>query len=273
MSENKPRTRPVTVSTLRRMKTDGDKIACLTAYDASFAALAERSGVDLVLVGDSLGNVVQGQASTASVTVADMVYHTRCVAAGLSQPLLVADLPFLSYATTQDAIDNSRRLMGEGGAAMVKLEADAADTRVVETLSRNGVPVCAHLGLRPQQIHKTGGFKIYGRSKAQARDLVNNARQFEVAGADLLLLECVPSALARKIAKTSEVPVIGIGAGSDVDGQILVCYDAFGLTSGKKPRFVRDFLAENGSLFEAGVGYVDAVRRGTFPNADESFDA
>lgn len=272
MPENKQRNRPVTVSTLARMKTDGDKIACLTAYDASFAELAERSGVDLVLVGDSLGNVVQGRASTTSVTVSDMVYHTRCVAAGLSLPLLVADLPFLSFATPQDAIDNSRRLIGQGGAAMVKIEADAADATVVETLSRNGVPVCAHLGLRPQQIHKTGGFKIYGRNKTQARELVNYARQLEAAGADLLLLECVPSALARKIAKMAEVPVIGIGAGPDVDGQILVCYDALGLTSGKKPRFVRDFLAEKGSLTEAALGYVDAVRHGTFPTSDESFD-
>lgn len=263
---------PVTVSTLAARKSSGDKIACLTAYDASFAALAERAGIDLVLVGDSLGNIVQGQQTTTRVTVDDMVYHTRCVAAGMRLPLLVADLPFLSFATIQDAVDSSRRLIGDGGAAMVKLEGSAADAGIVETLSRNGVPVCAHLGLRPQQIHKEGGFKVRGRSEAAADTLRDESRQLESAGADMLLLECVPTRLAGEIAAAANVPVIGIGAGADVDGQILVNYDAFGISTGKKPKFVRNFLAESKSLDEAASAYVDAVRNASFPAASESFE-
>ncbi|NNC22941.1 3-methyl-2-oxobutanoate hydroxymethyltransferase [Salinisphaera sp. USBA-960] len=267
------RTQPVSVATLGQMKRDNQPIACLTAYDASFAALAERANMDLVLVGDSLGNVIHGQATTTSVSVDDIVYHTRCVAAGLSTPLLAADLPFLSFATTADAVASSRRLIGEGGASMVKVEGGAADTSIVETLAQNGVPVCAHLGLRPQQVHKTGGFKIQGRSKDAAKKLAAEARQFEAAGADLLLLECVPSPLARRIAATAKVPVIGIGAGPDVDGQILVSHDVIGLSAGKKPKFVRNFLASHDSLDEAVEAYVEAVRHRYFPSADESFDS
>lgn len=266
------RAEPVTVTTLAKMKAAGQKIACLTAYDASFAALEDAAGVDVVLVGDSLGNVVQGHATTVPVTVDDMVYHTRLVARGLKRALLMADMPFLSYATPEAALANAARLMQQGGAQMVKLEGSGHQAEVVAYLNTNGVPVCAHLGLRPQSVHKLGGFRVQGREPEAARQMLEDALLLERSGADILLLELVPRALAAEIARRVKVPVIGIGAGPDVDGQILVLYDMLDITPGRRPKFVRNFMAESGSPRAAVEAYVQAVRAGSYPAAEHCFD-
>jgi 3-methyl-2-oxobutanoate hydroxymethyltransferase len=262
--------KPVTLADLALMKQNGEKIACLTAYDASFAALEDRAGVDVVLVGDSLGMVIQGASTTVGVTVDDMVYHSRITAAGLSRALLMADLPFLSYANGPEALASARRVMGEGAAQMVKFEGEAVYADTVEYLSARGVPVCVHMGLMPQLVHKTGGFKVQGRGDA-AEVLLEDSRVLEAAGADLLLLECVPSKLAAEITANAGVPVIGIGAGPDTDGQILVIYDILGLSPGRKPRFVQNFLEDADSNEQAAVDYVAAVKAGRYPTAAHSF--
>jgi len=263
--------KPVSLTELARMKAQDEKIACLTAYDASFAAVEDRAGVDLVLVGDSLGMVIQGADSTVPVTVDDMVYHSRAVAAGLYRPFLVADLPFLSYATKHQALETSRRLMQEGRAQMVKFEGGEVQAEVVDHLSARGVPVCGHIGLQPQLIHKLGAFKVQGRGEAAAEAMLRDARVLEEAGADLLLLECVPSALGAEITRNASVPVIGIGAGPDVDGQILVVYDILGVSPGRKPRFVQDFMAEAGGIEPAVGAYVEAVKTGRYPAPEHCF--
>ena len=263
--------RPVTLSDLSRMKAAGDKIACLTAYDASFAAVEDRAGVDLVLVGDSLGMVIQGADTTVPVSVDDMVYHSRSVAAGLYRPFLVADLPFLSYATKHQALETSRRLMQDGRAQMVKFEGGEIQAEIVEHLSARGVPVCGHIGLQPQLIHKMGGFKVQGREDAAAQAMLRDARALEEAGADVLLVECVPSALGAEIAANARVPVIGIGAGPDVDGQILVVYDIINLSPGRKPRFVQDFMQSAGSIEGAVQAYVKAVKSADYPAPEHCF--
>jgi len=261
---------PVTVSTLAKMKAAGEKIACLTAYDASFAAVLDAAGVDLVLVGDSLGMVIQGLDSTLPVTMDDMVYHTRLVARGTAHALLVADLPFASYITPELAMRNAARLMQEGRAQMIKLEGGAEQAEVVAYLTARGVPICAHIGLQPQFVHKLGGYRVQGRGEAGAA-MLKEAQALVEAGADLLLLECVPAELARQIRQSSPVPVIGIGAGADVDGQILVLYDILGISLGKRPKFSRDFLAEVGSVTAAVEAYVRAVKEASFPTAEHSF--
>ncbi len=262
---------PVTVSDLARMKADGEKIACLTCYDASFAALEDRAGVDAVLIGDSLGMVIQGENTTVPVSVDAMVYHSRIVAAGLQRPFLIADLPFLSYATKHDALDTSRRLMQEGKAQMVKFEGGEIQADTIEHLSRRGVPVCAHIGLQPQLVHKIGGFKVQGRDDAVAQEMIRDARILEDAGADMLLLECVPSELGTEITANAKVPVIGIGAGPDTDGQILVIYDILGISPGRKPRFVKDFMADTQDIEGAVAAYVQAVKSGAYPAPEHAF--
>lgn len=264
--------RPVTLRRLQEMREAGEKIACLTAYDASFAAMLDGAGVDLVLVGDSLGMVVQGHSSTLPVTMDEMVYHTRAVARGLQHALLVADMPFHSYVTPERALDNAARLMAEGGAAMVKLEGSANQVEVVAALTGQGIPVCAHLGLRPQHVHKLGGFRVQGREQAVARQMIADAKALEAAGADLLLLECVPSGLAAEIAREAGVPVIGIGAGPDVDGQILVLYDMLDITPGKKPRFAKNYAAGADSPQAAVRRYVEEVRSGDYPGPEHGFE-
>lgn len=263
--------RPLTLRDLRRMRTEGEKIACLTAYDASFAVLEERAGVDLVLVGDSLGMVVQGLDSTVAVTVDDMVYHARCVLRGLQRAFPVVDMPFLSYSSPAHALDNAARLMQEGAARMVKLEGDENQAEVVAHLARHGVPVCGHIGLQPQLVHKLGGFQVQGREAAAAEAMLRNARVLEDAGADILLLECVPERLAAAITEQAGVPVIGIGAGPAVSGQILVVYDILDITPGRKPRFVKNFMADAGSVQAALDGYVRAVKEGSFPAPEHCF--
>lgn len=270
-SEQPVTRKPITLTRLARMKEDGEKIACLTAYDASFASVVDAAGVELVLVGDSLGMVIQGQATTVPVSMDDMVYHTRCVAAGLAAPLLVADMPFLSYSEPGRAVDNAGRLM-RAGAAMVKLEGAAGQAEVIAALSGQGIPVCAHLGLRPQSVHKTGGFRVQGRDQAVAEAMQRDARDLVEAGADLLLLECVPRDLAAAITAESSVPVIGIGAGPSVDGQILVLYDMLGIPPGRKPRFVRNFMDEATDIPSAISAYVQAVKSGDYPAPEHGFD-
>ena len=263
--------RPLTLQDFARMRDDGEKIACLTAYDASFAKLEDAAGVEWVLVGDSLGMVIHGQPSTVAVTIDDIVYHCRATAHGLQRGFLVADMPFLSFSTPDEAIFNARRLMQEGFAKMVKLEGGAVQAEIVEFLTARGVPVCGHLGLRPQLIHKLGGFKVQGRDDAVAEEMIEDARVLVEAGADMLLLECVPNSLARRITEASSVPVIGIGAGPDVDGQILVLHDILGVSRGRRPRFVRDFLDGAGDVESAIRNYVAAVKSGEYPDSLHTF--
>ena len=262
---------PVNVSTLRKMKDEGEPIACLTAYDASFAVLVDAAGVDLVLVGDSLGMVIQGHDTTVPVTVNDIVYHSRAVARGLRRAFLVADMPFMSYANPDQALENSVRMMQEGGAMMIKLEGGEGQIEIVEHLARHDIPVCAHLGLKPQSVHKIGGFRVQGREADKAKDMQRTAKKLQDAGADIVLLECVPSELGQSIRDVLDVPVIGIGAGPDVDGQILVLYDILDITQGKTPRFVKNFQAGHTSPLEAIRAYVAAVKDRSYPAPEHCF--
>lgn len=270
-SHEKPAGSPVTVSSLRKMREAKSPIACLTAYDASFAARVDEAGTDVVLVGDSLGMVVQGLESTVPVTVEDIIYHCRATARGLHRALLMADMPFASYAMPEQAIRNGARLMQEGGAQMVKLEGGSLQAELVYFLTSRGIPVCGHIGLQPQFIHRLGGYRVQGRERDAAEAMLDDARALCEAGVDLLLLECVPAELARRITEASTVPVIGIGAGPDVDGQILVLYDVLGVTPGRKPRFARDFLADTGNIPDALAAYVAAVRDKSYPAAEHCF--
>jgi 3-methyl-2-oxobutanoate hydroxymethyltransferase len=261
----------ITVPRLHEMKAKGEKIAVLTAYDASFAAQCESAGVDVVLVGDSLGMVVQGRSSTLPVSVDAMVYHSAAVARGLSSALLIADMPFMSFRDIDTALRTSEQLMARGGATMVKLEGADYVLDIVHEVTRRAVPVCAHLGLTPQSVHKLGGYRVQGKTKAAADRLVADAKALQQAGADLLVLEAVPAGLAKRVTEEVAIPTIGIGAGADCDGQVLVLYDMLGITPGKRPRFSKDFLAGHGSVLEAIRAYVDAVRAGKFPAAEHSF--
>ncbi|NKF23282.1 3-methyl-2-oxobutanoate hydroxymethyltransferase [Solimonas marina] len=265
----------VNVAELRRMRAAGEKIASLTCYDASFALLEDRAGVDLVLIGDSLGMVMQGGTTTTPVTVDHIVYHSRCVAPFLKRAFLVADLPFLSYATLERALDSSQRLMQEGGAKMVKLEGGREQASIVEYLATRGVPVCAHLGLQPQFVHKLGNFKVQGREDEAAEAMLHDARVLADAGADLLLVECVPASLGRRITEQSPVPVIGIGAGAETDGQILVLQDILNIspmvTIGHKPRFVKNYMAGAPDIEAAIRAYVDEVKSGAYPAPEHCF--
>ncbi len=264
------RIQPVRVPQLRAMKAAGQRIAALTAYDASFAAVLDQCGVDVVLVGDSLGMVVQGRRSTIPVTLQHMLYHTECVARGLSRALLMADLPFQSDATPERALDAATCLL-QAGAAMVKIEGAGPKLESIAFLVEREVPVCAHLGLTPQSFLRLGGFKVQGREVAAAQQLREDARAVAAAGAELLVLECVPASLAAEISADLDIATIGIGAGPDCDGQILVLHDLLGVAQGRRPRFVKDFLAEAGSIPAAVTAYVDAVRDGSFPTAEHSY--
>ena len=262
---------PVNVSTLRNMKRDGEAIACVTAYDASYAVLVDAAGIDLVLVGDSLGMVIQGHDTTVPVTVDDIIYHCRTVARGLRRAFLVADMPFMSYTEPGVALETSIRLMQEGGAMMVKLEGGDDQVEIVEHLARHDIPVCAHLGLKPQSVHKIGGFKVQGREPDKAKEMLESARRLQDAGADIVLLECVPNEAAQMVTEALDVPVIGIGAGPDVDGQILVLYDILDITQGKTPRFVKNYQAGCDSPLAALQAYVREVKEGAYPAPEHCF--
>ena len=262
MSAHNENRKQITVRSLAEMKQAKQKIACLTAYDASFARLLEDAGVDVVLVGDSLGMVVQGRETTLPVSVDDMLYHTQCVASGLQNSLLITDMPFLSFTSVEQAVLNAGLLMKQGGAHMVKLEAGVDQADTVSALNKNGIPVCAHLGLQPQYVHKIGGYRVQGRDEKAAEKMLADAVTMQQAGADLMLLECVPEALAAKITAELEIPVIGIGAGAECDGQILVLYDILGIRMGIKPKFSENFLRSADSIEAAISLYVSAGKRG-----------
>ena len=262
---------PVSLATLHKMRASGEKIACLTCYDASFAVLVDEADADVVLVGDSLGMVIQGHQTTVPVTMDDIVYHCRAVSRGLQRPLLMADLPFASFPSKSEALANSVRLMQEGGAAMVKLETGAGQIEIVEFLANHDIAVCAHLGLKPQSVHKTGGFRVQGRESEVADRMVADAKALEAAGADVILLECIPSELGTRITNELQVPVIGIGAGPGTNGQILVLYDVLDITTGRKPRFVMNCMDGTGSNLEGLKRYVRAVKDGSYPAPEHCF--
>ena len=262
---------PVTIATLDKMKSQGERIACITCYDASFAALVDEADVDVILVGDSLGMVIQGHDTTVPVTMDEMVYHTRAVSRGMQRPLLMADMPFMSYPSREEALTNAARLMREGGAEIVKLESGAGQIEIVEFLARHDIAVCAHLGLKPQSVHKTGGFRVQGREKDAATRMIEDATALAEAGADMVLLECVPNELGQRVTEALSVPVIGIGAGPAVDGQILVLYDVLDITIGRKPRFVRNFMDGAADNLDAIRRYVQAVKSREYPGPDHGF--
>lgn len=261
----------VTISTLNRMKRDGEKIAMLTSYDASFTILAERAGVDALLVGDSLGMVVQGHESTLPVSVSEMVYHTANVLRASERVMVIADMPFMSHGTPEQALETAGRLMKSGGAHMVKLEGGAPQLETVRHLTARAVPVCAHLGLLPQSVHRLGGYRVQGRDEDTAHQILNDARALQDAGAQLLVLECIPRLLAAEVTAALDIPVIGIGAGPDCDGQVLVIYDMLGITPNKVPSFSADFLAEEGTVPAALEAYVRAVRERRFPAEEHCY--
>ena len=233
--------------------------------------LVDEAGVDVVLVGDSLGMVIQGHDTTVPVTVDDIVYHSKAVARGLRRAFLVADMPFMSYTEPGQALDNAVRLMQEGGAMMIKLEGGDGQLEIVERLARHDIPVCAHLGLKPQSVHKIGGFRVQGREPDKAQEMLESAERLQNAGADIVLLECVPNEVGESITKALEVPVIGIGAGPHVDGQILVLYDVLDITQGRTPRFVKNFQQGRESPLNALAAYVQAVKDRSYPAPEHCF--
>lgn len=261
----------VTVRTLAEMKRQGEKIAALTCYDASFTRVLESAGVEILLIGDSLGMVVQGHATTLPVTVDDIVYHCRAVSRVRERALLVADMPFMSDASLDQALANAGRLVREGGAQMIKLEGGTHQLELVRALSDHSVAVCAHLGLLPQNVHRMGGYRVQGRDVHEAQHMISEAVALQNAGAQLLVLECIPARLADEITQALDIPVIGIGAGAQTDGQVLVLYDVIGISAGRKPRFARNFLAGQDSVHDAVTAYVRAVKEQRFPTAEDSF--
>ena len=263
----------ITLTTLQNLKQKGEKIAMLTCYDATFAHTCCEAGVDVLLVGDSLGMVLQGHDSTLPVTTSEMAYHVASVKRGNSGALILADLPFMAYATTEQALNNSAQLM-QAGAHMVKIEGALWLADSIRLLAERGIPVCAHMGLTQQSVNILGGYKVQGRNENQARQMRADAIALEQAGAAMLLLECVPSELATEITQAVKIPVIGIGAGSATDGQVLVMHDMLGLSlSGRAPKFVKNFMAGQDSIQSALSAYVNEVKAGTFPGAEHGFSA
>jgi 3-methyl-2-oxobutanoate hydroxymethyltransferase len=269
--ERQPSSAKITAPKLKAMKQAGAKIAMMTAYDFSFGQILDAAGVEIVLVGDSLGMVVQGFETTLPVSVQDIAYHTQIVARGVHRALVLADLPALSYATLDRALTSTEAVL-RVGAQMVKLEGAGPMLDVIEGLSRRDVSVCAHLGLTPQSLHKLGGFKVQGKEEKVRAQILNDAKAVESAGADLLVLECVPSDLAAELSQTIGIPTIGIGAGPACDGQVLVCFDALGIGFGRRPRFVRNFMdGTQASVLDAVKAYVQAVKNQTFPGPEHGY--
>ena len=262
----------ITLHTLQTLKQQQQPFAVLTAYDATFAVLIEKAGIEVILVGDSLGNVIQGQESTVPVTMDDICYHLQCVKRGSQKTLVIADMPYMSYATEEQTYHNAALLM-QSGANMVKLEGGDWLKQTIKGLSERGIPVCAHLGLTPQSVDALGGFKVQGRTDEAAEKLINDAKTLEQAGASLLVMECVPAALAKKVTQQLSIPTIGIGAGADCDAQVLVLHDMLGLNVDFKPKFVKNFLQETqGDVLEALSLYAEQVKQRKFPTAEHSFD-
>ncbi|MFM2397043.1 MAG: hypothetical protein RLZZ144_293 [Pseudomonadota bacterium] len=260
-----------TLSKLQALRDRGEKIAVLTCYDASFAVLLDTQGVDVLLVGDSLGMVLQGHETTLPVTIADMIYHTTCVARGAKQAFVMADMPFgTSQVSPRETFAYAVQLMA-AGAHMVKLEGGAEMAETVKFLTSRGVPVCAHIGLTPQSVHQLGGYKVQGKTSEAAAKLLADALVLQEAGAGLLLMEAVPATLAGEITTALHIPTIGIGAGVDCSGQVLVLHDMLGIYPGKKARFVKDFMVGASSIAEAVAHYVSAVKTAQFPASEHSF--
>lgn len=262
----------VTLSTLNKIKAQGGKFTCITAYDSTFANLVSSTGVEVILVGDSLGMVLQGHDSTLPVTVEQMAYHTACVKRGNQGALIMADMPFMSYVNEAQGLDNSAKLM-QAGAHLVKLEGGQWLCPLVKKLADGGVPVCVHLGLTPQSVNKFGGYKVQGRDPAARKQLIDDALAAESAGAAMLLFECIPSDLMAEIMSKVTVPVIGIGAGGSSDGQVLVLQDMLGITPGKPAKFVRNFMPDGGGTIRGAIeAYIKAVKDGTFPGPEHGFE-
>lgn len=263
---------PVTLSTLNKLKQNGEKFTCLTAYDSTFSNMVSSAGVEVILVGDSLGMVLQGHDSTVPVTNDEMAYHTACVARGNQGALIMSDLPFMAYATKEQAYTNSMQLM-QAGAHVVKLEGGKWLRETVAKLSDRGVPVCVHLGLTPQSVNKFGGYKVQGRDEASRKALIEDSLKAQDAGAAILLYECIPSDLTEEIMSKVEIPVIGIGAGPASDAQVLVLHDMIGATPGKVAKFVHNFMPDgDGSIKGAIEAYVKAVKEGSFPKPEHGFE-
>ncbi|MCK5726219.1 MAG: 3-methyl-2-oxobutanoate hydroxymethyltransferase [Thiotrichaceae bacterium] len=260
----------VTVTQLKKMLQTGEKIAALTAYDASFSRVIDQQGMDIILVGDSLGMVIQGHNTTVPVSMDDIIYHAKAVANKNESALLMVDLPFMSYTSPEIALRNAARLMQEGNAEMVKLEGGAPQVETVRQLSHHGVPVCAHLGLTPQSVYKLGGYHVQGRGQQAAQQMLIDACDLQEAGADAVILECIPPALAREITTVLEIPTIGIGASVDCDGQILVLHDLIGLTE-NAPKFSANFMNDAKSIAEAVKNYIEAVKSSQFPQEEHCF--
>jgi len=261
----------ITTATLLKMKQQGEKISTITAYDASFAKLFDQAGIHAILIGDSLGMVLQGQDDTLPVEIEDMAYHTQCVKRGVENTLIIADMPFMSYATKEQAFTNAARLM-QAGASMVKMEGGSWLADTIKGLVERGIPVCGHLGLTPQSVHLFGGFKVQGRDQEKAEQMIAQAKELEQAGVQLLVLECVPSALGKAITEAVSIPTIGIGAGKDTDGQILVMHDALGISCSYMPKFSRNFLVDTGDIKKAVELYISEVSNGSFPGPEHIFN-
>jgi len=264
----------ISIPALKQRKAEHQKFAVLTAYDATFAEVAADAGVEVLLVGDSLGMVLQGKDSTLPVSIDEMAYHTEMVARGNARAqtpaLVMTDLPFMSYGTLEQGLESARKVM-QAGAQLVKIEGDEWLIPLIESLSQQGVPVCAHLGLTPQAVNKLGGYKVQGRDEAKADAMVQHALRLEAAGADLILLECVPSELGKRITDAVQVPVIGIGAGADTDAQVLVVYDMLGMNTGYVPKFVKNFMTDGRTIAQAIQAYAEQVKQGEFPGNEHGF--
>jgi len=259
----------ITLSTLNKMKDDGDKFVCITAYDSTFAHLVSEAGAETILVGDSLGMVLQGHDSTIPVSIEDMAYHTQCVLGGNPRSLVIADMPFMAYSNADQAMDNATLLM-QAGAQMIKMEGGTWLSDTISSLVERGIPVCAHLGLTPQSVNAFGGFKVQGRTPKEAKSILANAVEIQDAGASLLVLECIPASLATDISAKMDIPVIGIGAGPGTDAQVLVMHDLLGL-SGQKARFVQNFM-EGQTTIQGGLqAFVHAVKTGEYPREEHSY--
>lgn len=259
------------LNVLQAMAESHQKIAALTCYDATFAAVLDNAGVDVLLVGDSLGNVLQGHTTTLAVTLSDMIYHTRCVARGASNAFIIADMPFGSYQKSpEQAFENAAALIA-AGAQMVKIEGGQLMAATVSFLTQRGIPVCAHIGLTPQSVYQLGGYKLQGNTDKAAKQLLDDAKDLEKSGAGMIVLELIPAKLAKKITLALTIPTIGIGAGPDCAGQVLVLHDMLGISQGKKPRFVKDFMVNSNNIQEAVNQYVTAVKTGQFPGKEHQY--
>ncbi|MGB1158898.1 MAG: 3-methyl-2-oxobutanoate hydroxymethyltransferase [Porticoccaceae bacterium] len=258
------------IQKLKASKADGKKFAVITAYDFTFASLIEAAGIEVMLVGDSLGNVIQGQKTTVPVTVEQMAYHTAAVRRGAESSLLVADMPFMSYSNQTQALDNAATLM-QAGAQMVKLEGGEWLADTVHALTERGIPVCGHIGLTPQSVFKLGGYKVQGKDQQAADKMLTDAKTLQQAGADLIVVECIPAALGQQLSESLDIPVIGIGAGPHTDAQVLVLYDMLGISQ-RLPVFSKNYLAQTNSVQEALTAYAEEVRSGTFPQPEHCFN-